>query len=57
MALLLTTIAGLIIWIVLWAIDVKSFDAFLITLTLVIVAATAQLIAPHLPGNRPDPDD
>jgi hypothetical protein len=57
MALLLTTTAGLIIWIVLWAIDVKSFDAFLITLTLVIVAATAQLIAPHLPGNRPDPDD
>jgi hypothetical protein len=57
MALLLTTTAGLIIWIVLWAIDVKSFDAFLITLTLVIVAATAQLISPHLPGNRPDPDD
>jgi hypothetical protein len=57
MALLLTTTAGLIIWIVLWAIDVKSFDAFLITLTLVIVTGTAQLIAPHLPGNRADLDD
>ena len=31
MGLLLTTIAGLVVWIVLWAIGVKSFDAFLIT--------------------------
>ena len=31
MGLLLTTIAGLVIWIVLWAIGVKSFDAFMIT--------------------------
>jgi hypothetical protein len=57
MGLLLTTIAGLIIWIVLWAIDVKSFDAFLITLAMVIVAATLRIVAPYLPGNRPDPDE
>jgi hypothetical protein len=56
MGLLLTTIAGLIVWIVLWAIDVKSFDAFLITLGMVIVAATLRIVAPYLPGNRPDPD-
>jgi Mn2+/Fe2+ NRAMP family transporter len=57
MGLLLTTIAGLIVWIVLWAIDVKSFDAFLITLGMVIVAATLRIVAPYLPGNRPDPDE
>ena len=57
MGLLLTTIAGLIIWIVLWALDVKSFDAFLITLLLVIVAGTLRMVTPYLPGNRPDPDD
>jgi len=57
MGLLLTTIAGLCIWIVLWAIDVKSFDAFLITLAMVIVAATLRIVAPYLPGNRPDPDE
>jgi len=57
MGLFLTATAGLMIWIVLWAIDVKSFDAFLITLALVIVAATVAIVAPHLPGNRPDPDD
>jgi hypothetical protein len=43
MGLLLTTIAGLVIWIVLWAIDVKSFDAFLITLVMVLIAATVHM--------------
>ena len=57
MGLFLTTSAGLVIWIVLWAIDVKPFDAFLLTLLLVIVAATMRMIAPYLPGNRPNPED
>jgi hypothetical protein len=57
MGLLLTTTAGLVLWIVLWAIDFKAFDGFMITLAFVVFAATAQLIAPHLPGNRPDPED
>jgi hypothetical protein len=52
MGLLLTTIAGLVVWIVLWAIGVKSFDAFLITVVMVIIAATARLVAPFLPGDR-----
>jgi hypothetical protein len=52
MGLLLTTIAGLAIWIVLWAIGVKSFDAFLITFVLVLLAATARLATPYLPGGR-----
>jgi hypothetical protein len=52
MLLLLTTIAGLVIWIVLWAIGVKSFDAFLITLLMVLLAATWKLVAPYLPGGR-----
>ena len=55
MGVLLTLIAGLVIWIVLWAIGAKSFDAFLITLVMLIVAAAAHLVWPTLPGNR-DPD-
>ena len=55
MGVLLTLIAGLVVWIVLWAIGVKSFDAFMITIVMVIVAAAAHLIWPTLPGNR-DPD-
>ena len=54
--LLLTTIAGLIVWIVLWAIGVKSFDAFMITVGMVVVAATVRVFAPAAPGNRSDED-
>ena len=39
MGILLTTIAGLALWIVLWALGVKSFDAFLITILMVVIAA------------------
>ena len=54
MVLLLTTIAGLVVWIVLWAIGVKSFDAFMITIAMILLAATAQIFAPFLPGKRRD---
>jgi hypothetical protein len=47
-----TLIAGLVVWIVLWSIGVKSFDAFLITIVMLIVAATVHLVMPFLPGNR-----
>ena len=55
MGVLLTLIAGLVVWIVLWAIGAKSFDAFLITIVMMIIAAAAHIIWPTLPGNR-DPD-
>jgi hypothetical protein len=57
MLLLLTTIAGLVIWIVLWAIGVKSFDAFLITILMVLLAATWKLVSPNLPGERGSRED
>jgi hypothetical protein len=56
MGLLLTFMAGLVVWVVLWAIGVKSFDAFLITVGMVLVAAGARIFAPYLPGNRPRRD-
>jgi hypothetical protein len=56
MGLILTTTAGLIVWIVLWAIGVKGFDAFLLTLGMVVLAATVRMILPSLPSSRPDPD-
>lgn len=52
MGVLLTLIAGLVVWIVLWAIGAKSFDAFLITMVMMIVAAAAHFVWPTLPGNR-----
>lgn len=54
MGLILTTAVGLVLWVVLWAVGAKGFDAFMLTLLLVIVAATARMIFPFLPGNRQD---
>jgi hypothetical protein len=54
MGLFLSLIAGLVIWLVLWAIGVKSFDAFLITILILIVAVALRMLAPFLPGNRPE---
>ena len=51
MGLLLTTIAGLVVWIVLWSIGVKSFDAFLITILMIVLAATAHVFAPMFARN------
>jgi hypothetical protein len=57
MGLFLTTCAGLVLWIILWALDVKPFDAFLLTLGMIIVAATLRMMTPYLPGNRPSQDE
>jgi hypothetical protein len=52
MGLAVATITGLVIWIVLWSLGVKSVDAFLITILIVVVTATAQIAARYLPGGR-----
>ena len=52
MGIFYTLIAGLVVWIVLWAIGIKSVDAFLLTVVMLIVAATAHILVPFLPGNR-----
>jgi hypothetical protein len=52
MGLLLTLIAGLVVWVVLWALGSKGFDAFMITVVMLVVAAAVHLVAPYLPGNR-----
>jgi hypothetical protein len=53
MGLLLTLIAGLALWVLLWGIDLmKSFDAFMLTMLLVLLAATARIVLPYLPGGR-----
>jgi hypothetical protein len=54
MGLVLTTTAGLIVWIVGWALGYKAFDAFLVTLLILVFAVAARLIMPALPGSRGD---
>jgi hypothetical protein len=50
--LVLATVFGLIVWIVLWALGAKAIDSFLITVLVVVVAATVRMLAPSLPGRR-----
>jgi len=52
MVVVVATTIGLMIWIVLWAIGAKAFDAFMITVLIALVAATVRMLLPYLPGNR-----
>jgi len=52
MGLVAATTAGLIVWIVLWALGVKAIDSFMITLLFVTGGLAARMVAPSLPGNR-----
>ena len=52
MGLILTVTAGLVIWIVLWALGTKGFDAFLITAVLILVGASLRILTGYLPGRR-----
>jgi hypothetical protein len=52
MGLVVATTFGLVVWIVMWALGIKPFDAFLITVLVVLVGATVRILLPYLPGNR-----
>ena len=52
MGVLLTLIAGLVVWVVLWAVGANGFDAFMVTLLMLVIAAAGYLLAPNLPGRR-----
>jgi hypothetical protein len=52
MGLVVATTFGLVIWLVMWALGVKPLDAFLITVLVVLLGATARMLAPYLPGNK-----
>ena len=53
MGLILTATAGLVIWIVLWSLNVVGgFDASLIGVAMVLIAVGVHNLLPHLPGRR-----
>jgi hypothetical protein len=52
MGLVLATTAGLIVWIVLWALGAKGFDAFMLAAVIVLVGGTVKILAGYLPGRR-----
>jgi hypothetical protein len=52
MGIVLTITAGLVVWIVLWALGSKAFDAFMITAVIALIGATIRILVPYFPGNR-----
>jgi hypothetical protein len=57
MGLYLSLIAGLVVWVVLWALGIKSFDAFLITVLIVLVAASGRILSIFLPSRQHGDDE
>ena len=54
MVLFLATILGLVIWVVLFFLGAKALESFLITLLVILLAATWNLASRYLPGRRPN---
>jgi len=57
MGLVAAVTAAVSLWIVLWSTGTKSLDAFLLTLVIVLVAATLRALLPKLPGRQTPPGD
>ncbi len=52
MGLVLTVTAGLVVWIVLWALGVSGLDAFLLAAAIIFVGASLKILSSYLPGRR-----
>ncbi len=52
MGLVLTVTAGLVVWVVLWALGAKGFDAFMLAMVIALVGASLKIVAGYLPGRR-----
>ncbi len=52
MGLVLTVTAGLIVWVVLWALGAKGVDAFLLATVIILVGASLKILSGYLPGRR-----
>jgi hypothetical protein len=50
MGLAFTTTLAFCLWVFLWAIGVKGFDGFLITIVIVLIAGTLKSLTKFLPG-------
>jgi hypothetical protein len=52
MGLILTATAGLMLWIVLWAINIKAIDGMLIVIAMMLIALGLKNLSSLLPSRR-----
>lgn len=56
MGVIIALTVGLVFWLAAWAFGMKAFDAFMVTVALTVIAATARIAAPfvnQLRGREP----
>ena len=46
--MLVALTVGLVFWIIAWSLGVKAFDAFMVTILLTLIAATARIMMPAI---------
>jgi hypothetical protein len=52
MGFVLTVTAGLVVWVVLWALGTKGLDAFLLATAIILVGASVKILSRYLPSRR-----
>jgi hypothetical protein len=52
MGFIITITTGLVAWIVLWAIGLKGFDAFLLATVIILAGASVKILSGYLPSRR-----
>ena len=56
MGLLAAITGALCVWITLWALGSKGFDAFMVFILLVVTSVTLRMVLNRLPGRDPAKD-
>ena len=52
MGIYLAFTLGMGLWVALWSVGVKALDGFMLFLLILLGAAIAHIVGPHLPGRR-----
>jgi hypothetical protein len=56
MGLVIAITGGLMVWIILWALGAKGFDAFMLAAAIMLVGASLRILSGYLPGRRSSSD-
>lgn len=52
MGVILSIISGLVIWLVLWTLDIKALDGIMITTVIALIAVMLRMLSQYMPGSR-----
>ncbi len=56
MGFLVTFTFGFLLWVTVWSLTGKGFDAFLLFLVVIVIGLAGRIVRPLIPGIRADRD-